>query len=107
MKVLTMTSDGIHGFFTKAVNPFDSKKAIIVIGGSEGNEGIPRKVGNLFAENGITALGLCYWNMPNLPNTLVEIPVETIERAVNWLKAQGYVKIGIYGLSKGAEFALL
>ncbi len=107
MQTLTMEANGIHGYFFEAANPFDTKKAIIVVGGSEGNENIPMKIGNLFAENGFSALGLCYWNMPGLSDNLVDIPVEIMEQAVNRLKDQGYERIGLYGLSKGAEYALL
>lgn len=61
----------------------------------------------MFSENGISALGICYWNVEGLPNQLIRVPIEPFEKAVQWLKEKGYEKIFIYGISKGAELALL
>lgn len=77
------------------------------MGGSEGNENIPRNLGARFAREGMTALGLCYWNMPGLPRELIEVPVESVERACAFLHSRGYEQVGIYGISKGGELALL
>lgn len=84
-----------------------SGKALIVLGGSEGNENIPLNLGARFAREGIAALGLCYWNVPGLPTELVEVPVESVERACAFLRGRGYGRIGVYGISKGGELALL
>lgn len=35
-----------------------------------------------------------------------EIPIEYLGKASSWLKEKGYEKIGLYGVSKGAEYAL-
>ena len=91
----------------KADKERDSKKALIVIGGSEGNENIPMNVGRMFAERGISTLGMCYFNVPGLPDNLIRVPVDPFEKAVAWLKDKGYEKIFIYGISKGGELALL
>ena len=48
--------------------------------------------------------------MDGLPKELEEIPLETVERGVEFLKVRPRVKagsIGIWGASKGAELALL
>lgn len=82
-------------------------KALIVLGGSEGNENIPRNLGARFAEEGLTALGVCYWNAPGLPRELVEVPVEAVERAAEQLRSRGFEKVGVYGISKGGELTLL
>ncbi len=36
-----------------------------------------------------------------------KVPVEYVECVINWLKEQGYKKIGIDGMSKGSEMALI
>ena len=56
---------------------------------------------------GIAALGLCYWNVPGLPDELIEVSIEPIERAVAYLRQRGFDRVGIYGISKGGELALL
>lgn len=104
--------DGLHGFFHEPSRELPAGerfagKALVVLGGSEGNENIPRDLGARFAREGIAALGLCYWNVPGLPRELVEVPVESVERAVAFLRGRGFEKVGVYGISKGGELALL
>jgi len=104
---ISVEKEGFFGIWHKAENERDASKALIVLGGSEGNENIPMNVGKMFAERGISALGVLYFNAPGLPESLVQVPVESIESAVKWLRGRGYEKIYIYGISKGGELALL
>lgn len=106
MTELDVEQYGFSGFYFPA-NTGSSKKAVIILGGSDGTDAVQKTVGAAISQQGIAALGVCYWNRPGLPSQLAEVPVEYIETAVQWLKAQGYEKIGIYGISKGAELALL
>lgn len=107
MLKITIDQEGFYGFFHEPKNPIDYKKAVIVLGGSEGNENIPINLGAKFATNGLYSLGVCYWNVENLPKQLVSVPIDSLERAVFWLKNRGFKKIFIYGISKGGELALL
>ena len=45
--------------------------------------------------------------MPGLPDELIEVSIEPIERAVAYLRQRGFDRVGIYGISKGGELALL
>ncbi len=93
--------------------------AIILIGGSEGGDSSARRKAPLFLEQGYAVLGLPYYSpawggnpqqFPDLPNAFDAIPVEKAGIAREWLAAREDVRgedIGIYGVSKGAEFALL
>jgi len=48
--------------------------------------------------------------MPGLPNILEEIPLDYIEKAINWVYNHEVVnqeKIAMMGTSKGAELTLL
>ena len=81
----TVAREGFHGMFHEAEHPFDARKAVVVLGGSEGNENVPMNVGAKFAAAGISALGMCYWNVPGLPDELVEVPLDPFEQAVAWL----------------------
>jgi len=90
--------------------PQGTKKlpAIIVFGGSEGGVFEPAAV--KFANKGYVTFALAYFGMEGLPDELQEIPVETVERGVQWLKSHprvGADSIGVWGASKGAELALL
>lgn len=107
MERFNVKEHGFYGIYHKSAYAKDSKKVVIVIGGSEGNENIPMNVGKMFAEQGIDALGICYWNVEGLPDNLVQVPIDPFEKAVAWLKQAGYKKIFIYGISKGGELALL
>ena len=71
MEYVTVAQEGFYGIYHVPVKDYDHKKAVIVVGGSEGNENIPKNVGAMFAEHGIAALGICYWNVEGLPKELV------------------------------------
>lgn len=64
-----------------------------------------------FASNGYTALALQYFgDHETLPDDLVEIPLEYVERAIQWLLDHDRVegdRVGLFGVSKGGELALL
>ena len=75
MEYVTVAQEGFYGLYHVPVKDHDPKKVVIVVGGSEGNENIPMNVGAMFARCGITALGICYWNVDGLPKELVRVPV--------------------------------
>lgn len=107
MERMTVEEVGFYGIYHKAEKVKNSKKIVIVIGGSEGNENIPKNVGKMFSDKGIDALGICYWNVEGLPKDLIQVPVDPFKKVICWSKNKGYNKIFIYGISKGAELALL
>lgn len=82
--------------------------AIIILGGSEG--GLNEFLGSLLASRGFTVLVLAYFGLEHLPKRLVEIPLEYIEKAIDWLKERPETQkgwLGIHGVSRGSELALL
>ncbi len=84
--------------------------AIVVLRGSRGGKEPVRKLAAPFAKRGYAVLALSYFGAPGLPDHLEEIPLETFTRGIDWLVRQESVdpaRIGIYGVSKGAEAALL
>ena len=86
----------------------EKRAAIIVLGGSEGGKFEPAAA--QYASRGYVTLALAYFRMDGLPKELEEIPLETVERGLEFLKEHSRVKadkIGIWGASKGAELALL
>ena len=58
MERITVKEAGFYGLYHEPENPYDVETAVIVIGGSEGNENIPLNVGAMFAQRGIAALGV-------------------------------------------------
>lgn len=81
---------------------------VIVLGGSEG--GLRESNAALLASYGFNTLALAYFRIKGLPNELVNIPLEYIENAIDWLKDNpkvDFTKLGIFGTSKGGELALL
>lgn len=87
------------------------RPALLMLGGSEGGigEGSKRNALALQAE-GFSVLNLSYHRAPGQPPHLELIPLETFGGAISWLQRQAEVdpgRIGIVGVSKGAEAALL
>ncbi len=84
--------------------------AMIVLTGSGG--GIPPPAGPAggLASRGYAVLALAYFNAERLPRTLSDIPLEYFGTALEWLAAQPSVdadRIGVLGISRGAELSLL
>jgi dienelactone hydrolase len=86
----------------------ERRPAILVLSGSEGGTFEPAAA--QYAAQGYVTFALAYFGMDDLPRDLEEIPVETVERGLRWLKSHPRVKadsVGAWGASKGAELALL
>ncbi len=93
--------------------------AIIVLGGSEGNDSTARRVGPRLLAQGYAVLGVPYYSpawgdsepkFPELSRAFANIPVDTVEIARDWLLTRDDIRggdIGLYGVSKGAEMVLL
>ena len=84
------------------------RPAIILLGGSEG--GIDEDDAKALAAHGYLVLSLAYFGAPGLPDEMGDIPLEYFDTAIDWLKAQrgaDPAHIGMVGVSKGAEAALL
>jgi dienelactone hydrolase len=84
------------------------RPAILVLTGSNG--GIPDHHAALLAARGYVTLALAYFRIDPLPQDLVEIPLEYFEKGIEWLRARKSVdesKLGVIGISKGGELAVL
>lgn len=81
---------------------------IIVLSGSNG--GLSENRAQLLASHGFAVLALGYFGVEGLPDLLENIPLEYFETAFEWIHSQDYIDskhVGIYGVSRGAELALL
>lgn len=94
------------------------RPAIIVLGGSDGGDWAATEMAPRLASHGYAVMGLPYYApawaagkaLKDLPAAFVDIPVGRLERAYTWLRRQPGVdgeRIGVYGVSKGGEFALI
>lgn len=86
------------------------RPAIIAFSGSEGGAetGIEKAV--YLANHGYVGLGIAYFNAPGVPKDLANIPLEYFESAIRYLQSRPEVradKIGVMGVSRGGELALL
>ncbi len=99
--------NGLNGilFFPAAEKPLP---IIITLSGSNGGYGENRA--QLLASNGFAVLALAYFGVEELPPNLQDIPLEYFETAFAWIKKQPQIdsyRVGIYGVSRGAELALI
>lgn len=103
----TLEKDGFIGaLYRPEIDKFVGK-ALVVVGGSDGYYSLTRLISEQFVKKGMTVLSLAYWNQEGLNRKCSHIPIEIGELAGKWLIKKGYVKIGIWGISLGSEFALL
>lgn len=106
IKRLEVREDGLVGTLFTPAN--GAHIGVLELGGSEGKLYETRAA--LLASQGFAVLALAYFDLPSLPDQLINIPLEYFERALKWLRARPEVsaeRIGVIGTSKGGEAALL
>ncbi len=84
--------------------------ALMVLGGSEGGFRGSDPLARRFAAEGYVVLAVSYFGEPGQPEALINIPLENFDRALDALLARPEVdpgRVGVIGVSKGAEAALL
>lgn len=99
--------DGFHGELFCPVKDEYPGKALVCFSGSDGNFELAKKLAAVFQVRGLTTLALAYVNEDALPNRFYHIPIDTLEAAARRLHQMGYEKVGLWGISKGAELSLL
>ena len=109
VRVTPVRDNGLVGSFYEPAQP-GRHPAILVLGGSGG--GVPPPLGPAggLASHGYAVLALAYFGAPGLPRTLSNIPLEYFATALQWMSAQPSVdrsRVGVLGVSRGAELALL
>jgi dienelactone hydrolase len=100
---------GVLGLFARPAGP-GPFPAVVAFGGSGGGLGPAATWAPILASHGIAVLAIAYFGAAGLPQNLVGIEVETVERAVGWLHGRDEVASGtvaVMGMSRGSELALL
>ena len=101
-----LQTDGFHGeLFRPARNSYPGK-ALICFSGSDGRFEWIRMLAQVFQAHGLTALALAYVMEEGLPRAFYHVPIDPLEAAAKRLHDMGYEKVGLWGISKGAELAL-
>lgn len=98
----------------------EKRPGLIVLGGSEGGAESVNNGAKRLASRGFAVMSLPYYSpaqwpsmkqeVPALPKDFVDVPIERIDAARDYLRSRAEVdgeRIGIYGVLKGAEFVLL
>ena len=104
----TLEKEGFLGTFYESAVP--TEKAIILVGGSGEKRPFVEQRAQALRGEGFHVLSLGYYLWGPLSAQTVSIPVDYAEKAVAFLKSAAPVqitKIGMTGLSLGAEYTLL
>ncbi len=84
--------------------------AVLLFSGSGGGISTVQCTAALLASHGFAALALAYFNYPDLPPDLVNIPLEYFKAGIDWLidnVAGPGGRVAVMGASRGGELALL
>lgn len=99
-------TDGFYGeLFVPAEDKYPGK-ALICFTGSDGKIELARMLAGVFQSQGLTTLALAYVMEEGLPKRFFKVPIDPLEAAAKRLHDMGYEKVGLWGISKGAELAL-
>lgn len=108
------TTEEVHadGLVAQYIRPNTQGRhpALLILGGSEGGTEGVRRLAAPFAAQGYAVLALSYFGAEGLPQNLDQIPLEYFATGLRWLAARREVDaahIGVFGISKGGEAALL
>jgi dienelactone hydrolase len=102
-------ADGLVAQYIHPTTP-GRHPALLILGGSEGGSAGVRRLAAPFAAQGYAVLALSYFGAEGLPQNLDQIPLEYFATGLRWLAARPEVdgaRIGVFGISKGGEAALL
>lgn len=100
---------GTDGFYGELFTPAEDRypgKALICFSGSDGGIELARKLAGVFQSRGLTTLALAYVMEEDLPRKFSQVPIDFLEAAAKRLHDMGYEKVGLWGISKGAELSL-
>lgn len=99
-------TDGFHGeLFLPAEDKYPGK-VLICFSGSDGKFELSRMLAGIFQSHGLTTMALAYVMEEGLPRQFSHVPIDFLEAAAKRLHHMGYEKVGLWGISKGAELAL-
>lgn len=106
MERCTLKKNGFEGIYFEG--KYSPEKVIIAVGGASCDEKTSVFMSRYLRRAGYHVLVLGFYLWKGLPQNLVSIPVDYVEKAVRWLKKEkGFSRIAMTGLSTGAGYTLL
>ena len=103
-KKYTLEEDGFVGYWHPAGG--HAGKALIVFPGSGADYKLTWKGSGFLRNAGWSCFLVAFAGWDGLPEDPVLAPVEYAEKAVAVLKEEGFEKVGVYGISAGAKYAI-
>ena len=104
---MKIEEDGFKGTLYVPHKDDNKGKALILLGGMDGSYRITQLAAEQFAKHGMTSLVVAYFNQEGLEDSIERIPLEIVKKAAEWLKSKVYYKVGVWGISTGAQYGLL
>ena len=105
-QIFTLAQDGFIGSLYEPAQDGYPGKALICFSGSDGKYELTKRLAAVFQSHELTTLALAYVMEEGLPNKFYRVPIDMLEEAAKRLHDMGYGKVGLWGISKGAELAL-
>jgi len=102
----SVKTDGFHGELFLPDEDNYPGKVLICFSGSDGKFELARMLARVFQSHGLSTMALAYVMEEGLPKQFSHIPIDYLEAAAKRLRRMGYEKVGLWGISKGAELAL-
>ena len=103
-KIYTIANDGFVGYWHPVKG--HAEKALVVFPGSGASYELTWKCSEFLRKAGWSCLLVAFAGWDGLPEDPVLAPVEYAEKAVQCLKNDGYEKVGLFGISAGAKYAI-
>lgn len=111
----SVVGPGLNGVFAAPAGARRLPTVLVLHGSEGGSTARARAAAAQYAARGFASFALNYFaagteRLPEVPTIAVNLPIETIERAHQWLAGRPEVdprRIGVVGASKGAELALV
>ena len=104
-------NEDLSGRFYEPLGSMPGPGVLVLHGsGTRDERGYTSRYARLLAHHGYAALDLEYFDTPETPPDLVEIPIEYFSRAIDWLTEQDIVQdgpVGSVAWSRGTEAQLL
>jgi dienelactone hydrolase len=105
---IDVASGALRGvaFVPSGPGPFP---AVLLVSGSGGGITSVQNSAALLASRGFATLALAYFNYPDLPSELINIPLEYFQAGLGWLIASTPAtgRVAVMGESRGGELSLL
>jgi uncharacterized protein len=102
--------NGVIGNYYPATND-ERGPAVLIFGGSEGGLSLTvTRHAQALQKAGYSTFHFAWWRAPGQAQRIENIPIESFEKALDWLKGQKSVdpaRVAVFGWSRGSEAAQL